>query len=72
MLVYTERQFHTVTEFQNGGKRTHMPKLLYIYDFSFKFVKTKCRKTKNRESTVIYNVTVSYGTFTDGHNAHWG
>lgn len=44
LLVYTERQFHTVTEFQNGGKRTHMPKLLYIYDFSFKFDKTKCRK----------------------------
>lgn len=43
-----------------------MFKLLYIYDFSFKFVKMKCRKM----NSYIYNV--SYGIFMDGYNVYWG
>lgn len=48
----------------------YMFKLLYIYDFSFKFDKMKCRKMKNCEFIVIYNV--SYGIFMDGYNVYWG
>lgn len=49
-----------------------MFKLLYIYDFSFKFVKMKCRKIKNCEFIVIFNFIVSNGMFMDGYNVYWG
>lgn len=44
----------------------YMFKLLYIYDFSFKFDKMKCRKMINCE------FIVSYGIFMDGYNVYWG